>query len=202
MKNYGLSLAMIGVTCLTAPTAIAQTKAIQKTTQKTATIPAGTEFEGKLQEDLSTAKNQNQDRFLLRVQKPIFGGEPLLKDTQVQGHLEQVVKAAKGQKAKMNLVFDDIIFKNGSRSPLNVTLLNSKVQTKTKGTFLRNTGIIVAGAVAGRYIGKKTGVPLGTTGGIAAASAYVLNSPGGQVVLKKGTKIELKLNKPLAVGIR
>lgn len=198
MKSYGLSLLMLGMPLLLAPTAIAQTKAIQKT----ATIPAGTEFEGKLQEELSTAKNKNQDRFLLRVQKPLFGGVPLLQDTQVQGHLEQVVKAAKGQKAKMNLVFDDIIFKNGSRSPLNVTLLNSKVQTKTKGTFLRNTGIIVAGAVAGRYIGKKTGVPLGTAGGLAAASAYVLNSAGGEVVVKKGTKLELKLNKPLTVGIR
>jgi hypothetical protein len=198
MKNYGLGLLTLIVPLLIAPTAIAQSKAIQKTT----TIPAGTKFEAKLQEDLSTAKNRDQDRFLLRVQKPIFGGVALLKDTQVQGHLEQVVKAAKGQKAKMNLVFDDIVFKNGSRSPLSVTLLNSKVQTKTKGTFLRNTGIIVGGAVAGRYLGKKTGLPLGTTGGIAAATAYVLNSPGGEVVVKRGTKLELKLNKPLTVGIR
>jgi hypothetical protein len=198
MKNYGLGLLMLIVPLLIAPTAIAQSSAIQKT----ATIPAGTKFDAKLQEDLSTAKNRNQDRFLLRVQKPLFGGVDLLNGTQVQGHLEQVVKAAKGQKAKMNLVFDDIIFKNGSRSPIDVTLLNSKVQTKTKGTFLRNTGIIVGGAVAGRYLGKKTGLPLGTTGGIIAATAYVLNSPGGEVVVKKGTKLELKLNKPLTVGIR
>jgi hypothetical protein len=197
MKNNGLGILLI-VPLLIAPTAIAQSNAIQQT----ATIPAGTKFEAKLQEDLSTAKNRNQDRFLLRVQKPIFGEVALLNGTQVQGHLEQVVKAAKGQKAKMNLVFDDIIFKNGSRSPISVTLLNSKVQTKTKGTFLRNTGIIVVGAVAGRYLGKKTGLPLGTTGGIAAATAYVLNSPGGEVVVKKGTKLELKLNKPLTVGIR
>jgi hypothetical protein len=198
MKNHGLGLLTLIVPLLIAPTVMAQSKAIQKTS----TIPAGTKFEAKLQEDLSTAKNQSQDRFLLRVQKPLFGGVALLEGTQVQGHLEQVVKAAKGQKAKMNLVFDDIVFKNGSRAPLSATLLNSKVQTKTKGTFLRNTGIIVGGAVAGRYLGKKTGLPLGTTGGVAAATAFVLNSPGGEVVVKRGTKLELKLNKPLTVGIR
>jgi hypothetical protein len=198
MKNYGLGLLTFIVPLLIAPTVMAQSTAIQKTS----TIPAGTKFEAKLQEDLSTAKNQSQDRFLLRVQKPLFGGVALLDGTQVQGHLEQVVKAAKGQKAKMNLVFDDLVFKNGSHAPISVTLLNSKVQTKTKGTFLRNTGIILGGAVAGRYLGKKTGLPLGTTGGVAAATAYILNSPGGEVVVKKGTKLELKLNKPLTVGIR
>ncbi len=197
-KNYSFGLLTLIVPLLIAPTAMAQSKAIQKTS----TIPAGTKFEAKLQEDLSTSKNHSQDRFLLRVQKPLFGGVALLDGTQVQGHLEQVVKAAKGQKAKMNLVFDDIVFRNGSRSPLSATLLNSKVQTKTKGTFLRNTGIILGGAVAGRYLGKKTGLPLGTTGGAAAATAFVLNSPGGEVVVKKGTKLELKLNKPLTVGIR
>jgi hypothetical protein len=196
-KNYGFNL-LLALPLLLAPAAIAQTTAIQKTT----TIPAGTEFDAKLQEDLSTKKNRDQDRFTLRVQKPLFGGVPLLNGTQVEGHLEQVVKAAKGQKAKMSLVFDDIVFKNGSRQPIGVTLQNSKVQTKTKGTFLRNTGIILGGAVAGRYLGKKTGLPLGTTGGAAAATAFVLNSPGGEVVIKKGTKLQLKLNKPLTVGVR
>jgi hypothetical protein len=196
-KNYGFNL-LLALPLILAPAAIAQTTAIQKTT----TIPAGTEFDAKLQEDLSTKKNRNQDRFTLRVQKPLFGGVPLLNGTQVEGHLEQVVKAAKGQKAKMSLVFDDIVFKNGSRQPIGVTLQNSKVQTKAKGTFLRNTGIILGGAVAGRYLGKKTGLPLGTTGGVAAATAFVLNSPGGEVVIKKGTKLQLKLNKPLTVGVR
>jgi hypothetical protein len=190
-KNYGFNL-LLALPLLLAPTAI----------QKTTTIPAGTEFDAKLQEDLSTKKNRDQDRFTLRVQKPLFGGVPLLNGTQVEGHLEQVVKAAKGQKAKMSLVFDDIVFKNGSRQPIGVTLQNSKVQTKAKGTFLRNTGIILGGAVAGRYLGKKTGLPLGTTGGVAAATAFVLNSPGGEVVIKKGTKLQLKLNKPLTVGVR
>jgi hypothetical protein len=196
-KNYGFNL-LLALPLLLAPAAIAQTTAIQKTT----TIPAGTEFDAKLQEDLSTKKNRDRDRFVLKVQKPLFGGVPLLVGTQVEGHLEQVVKAAKGQKAKMSLVFDDIVFKNGSRQAIGATLQDPKVQTKTKGTFLRNTGIILGGAVAGRYLGKKTGLPLGTTGGVAAATAFVLNSPGGEVVIKKGTKLQLKLTQPLTVGVR
>ncbi len=65
------------------------------------------------------------------------------------------------------------------------------------GTFLRNTGLVVSGAVAGHYLGKKTGLSAGTLGGAAGASAVVLNSPGGEVVVKRGTTLRLKLNKPL-----
>ena len=163
-------------------------------------IPAGTVFEAKPQEGLATNRNHDQDHFLLREYNPLLGGNPLLKDAQIEGHLEEVVKAAKGKKAKMHLVFDDIILKNGARLPLDATLLDTKIETETQGTFLRNTGLIVGGAVAGHYLGKATGLPAGTLGGAAAASAVVLNSPGGEVVVKRGTMLKLKLNKPLEVS--
>jgi hypothetical protein len=172
---------------------IAQTQTAPPATS----VPAGTIFEAKLQEDLATNKNHDQDHFLLREHNPLLGGNPLLKDAQIEGHLEEVVKAAKGKKAKMHLVFDDIILKDGARQPLDATLLDTKIETATKGTFLRNTGLIVGGAVAGHYLGKKTGLPAGTLGGAAAASAVVLNSPGGEVVVKRGSTLKLKLNKPL-----
>ncbi len=163
-------------------------------------VPAGTTFEANVQEDLATNRNHDQDHFLLREHNPLLGGNPLLKDTQIEGHLEEVVKAAKGKKAQMHLVFDDIILKDGARLPLDATLMDTKIETQTKGTFLRNTGLVVGGAVAGHYLGKKTGLPAGTLGGAAAASAVVLNSPGGEVVVKRGTTLRLKLNKPLAVS--
>ncbi len=166
-------------------------------TTTASTIPAGTSFDAKLQEEITTARNHNQDRFTLREQNPLFGGNPLLKDAQVEGHLEQVTKAGKGIKAKLHLVFDDIVLQNGSRFPLDAALVNTSVETKTKGTLLRNAGIVIGGAVIGHYVGKATHVPLGTTGGAATAAAVVLNSPGGEVVLKQGTTLKLKLNAPL-----
>ncbi|MGL5062936.1 MAG: hypothetical protein ACRC62_23415 [Microcoleus sp.] len=164
-----------------------------KLKNQAATVPAGTSFDTILQQDLSTGKNRNNDRFTLRVK----GGNKTLKDAVIQGHLEDVVKAAKGKKARLHLVFDDIKLANGAAAPLDVTLVNTQVETKTKGKFVQNAGIILAGAVAGKFLGDKTKFKHGTLAGGAAATAYVLSSPGGEVVLKKGTNVKLKLKKPL-----
>ena len=158
-----------------------------------AAVPAGTSFDTILQQDLSTGKNRNNERFTLRVK----GGNKTLKDAVIQGHLEDVVKAAKGKKASLHLVFDDIQFANGSAAPIDVTLVNTQVETKTKGKFVQNAGIILAGAAAGNFLGNKAKFKHGAVAGGGAAAAYVLSSPGGEVVLKKGTNVKLKLKKPL-----
>ncbi|AGY59539.1 hypothetical protein [Gloeobacter kilaueensis] len=197
MKSYlqaGLSLLFAAM--LSGPSALAQTA----TSSTPNVVPAGTTFEAKLQQEISTANNHDQERFTLREKNPLFGGNPILKDSQIEGHLEGVVKAAKGTRAQLHLVFDDIVLTNGTRLPLDASLVDSKLETKTKGTFLRNAGIIIGGAVAGHYLGKAAHVPLGGTGGAAAATAVVLNSPGGEVVIKRGTVLKLKLNSPLEAG--
>ena len=160
-------------------------------------IPAGTNLDTILQQDLSTGKNSNNERFTLRINNSVKGVKPDLKNAEIQGHLENVVKAAKGKKASLHLVFDEIAFKNGETYPIDAALVNTQVETKTKGKFIQNAGLILGGAVAGHFVGKKTNVKHGALAGAAAATAYVLSSPGGEVVLKKGTKIKLKLNSAL-----
>jgi hypothetical protein len=160
-------------------------------------IPTGTTMEADLQQEVTTGKNKDNDTFTLRIQNGSVNKYPILKDAVITGHLESVTKAARGKKAKLNLVFDEIKLKNGDRLRLNAQLLNTKIQGKTKGTFLRNAGIIVGGTLAGRFVGDKTKMKNGGLAGAAAATAYVLSSPGGEVVLKKGTDIELKLKSPL-----
>ncbi|MBO3460048.1 hypothetical protein G7B40_011510 [Aetokthonos hydrillicola Thurmond2011] len=162
-----------------------------------ASVPAGTTFDTILQEDLSTAKNRNNDRFTLRVKNSLVGGNPTLKDAQIQGHLEDVVKAAKGKKASLHLVVDDIMLKDGQAYPLDASLVNTQVETKTKGKFIQNAGIILGGAVAGHFLGNKANFKQGALAGGAAATAFVLSSPGGEVVLKKGTNVKWKLKTAL-----
>ena len=168
--------------------------------QQNTTVPAGTTFNAKLLEEISTAKNHNQERFTLREQHPLVGGNPLLKGAQIEGHLEEVVKAARGRKARLHLVFDEIVLKDGTTVPIDATLVNTQLETKRQGHFIRNAGIILGGAVAGRFLGKRTGMPHGAAAGAAAASGYVLLSPGGEVVLKRGTNFKLKLNSALATS--
>jgi hypothetical protein len=169
--------------------------------QAASTVPAGTKFEVDVPAEISTGKNQTQDRFVMPVVNPLVGGDPTLKGAKVAVHLESVVKAARGKKAQMNLVFDEITLKDGTTQPLDVKLLNTKVETKTKGKFLKNAGIVLGGAVAGKFIGDKTNKKHGGLAGAAAATAFVLASPGGEVVIKKGTDLELKLNRPLTLAL-
>jgi len=172
----------------------------QDTLAQASIVAAGTVFEAKLLEDLSSAKNNSQDRFTLREQNPLFGGNRLLKKAQVEGHLENVTKAARGTKASLHVVFDDIILNNGTRLPIDAALVNTRLETKTQGHGLRNAAVLLGGAVAGHYLNKRTGLPFGTAAGAAAASAYVFNSPGGDLVLHRGTRFKIKLNRDLNIS--
>ena len=177
-----------------------QTQSSSLTTQQ-AILPTGTTFETVLQQELSTGKNTNDERFIMRVKNSVKGGNINFKDAQIQGHLEDVVKAAKGKKASLHLVFDEIALKDGTTYPIDAALVNTELETKTKGKFLQNTGIILGGTVAGHFVGKKANIKHGGLAGGAVATAYVLSSPGGEVVLKKGTKVKLKLKSPLASSV-
>ncbi|MEH1781956.1 MAG: hypothetical protein V7K67_34355 [Nostoc sp.] len=156
-------------------------------------VPAGASFETVLKQEISTVKSQNNDRFVLEIKNSSVGVNKVLQDGQIQGHLEDVVKAAKGKKASLHLVFDDISLKNSSSYPIDATLVNTKLETKTKGKFIQNAGIILGGTIAGRFLGDKAKFKHGGLAGGAAAAAFVLSSPGGEVVLKKGTNIKLQL---------
>ncbi len=160
-------------------------------------IPAGTTIDTDLQKELSSGKNRNDEKFTIKVKNGSVGKYTVLKDATIEGHLENVTKAAKGKKAQLNLFFDDIKLKNGDKLPLDATLLNTKVETKTKGQFLKNTGIILGGTIAGHFVGDKANFKHGKLAGAAAATAFVLSSPGGEVVLKKGTDLQLKLKSNL-----
>ena len=173
-------------------TAIAERTSSQPNNQQIS-VPAGTSFDTVLQQDISTVKSQNNDRFVLEMKNSSIGGNKVLQDGQIQGHLEDVVKAAKGKKASLHLVFDDIYLKNDSSYPIDATLVNTKLETKTKGKFIQNAGIVLGGTIAGHFLGNQAKFKHGGLAGGAAATAFVLSSPGGEVALKKGTNIKLQL---------
>ncbi len=162
-----------------------------------AIVPAGVTIDTDLQQELSSGKNRDNERFTIKIKNGSVSKYPALKDATIEGHLEKVNKAAKGKKAQMNLAFDDVKLKNGDLLPIDATLVNTQVETKTKGQFLKNAGIILGGTIAGNFVGDKTKFKHGKLAGAAAATAFVLSSPGGEVVLKKGTDLQLKLKSNL-----
>jgi hypothetical protein len=163
----------------------------KKTTNSANAIPAGVIINTDLQQEISTGKNRNNDKFSIKIKNDSVKKYPALKDAVIEGHLEEVSKATNGKKAKLNLVFDDVKLKSGELLELNADLVNTQIETKTKGKFLKNAGIILAGTVAGHFVKQ------GKLAGAGAATAFVLSSPGGEVVLKKGTDIQIKLKSSL-----
>jgi hypothetical protein len=156
-------------------------------------IPVGTTINTDLQQELSSGKNKNNDKFSIKIKSGSVSKYPAFKDATIEGHLEKVVKATKGKKTELDLVFDDVKLKSGELIPIEADLVNTQIETKTKGQFLKNAGIILGGTVAGHFIGDKANFKHGKMAGAAAATAFVLSSPGGEVVLKKGTDLQLKL---------
>jgi hypothetical protein len=156
-------------------------------------IPTGTTINTDLQQELSSGKNKNNDKFSIKIKSGSVSKYPAFKDATIEGHLEKVTKAAKGKKTELNLVFDGVKLKSGELIPIEADLVNTQIETKTKGQFMKNAGIILGGTVAGHFIGDKANFKHGKMAGAAAATAFVLSSPGGEVVLKKGTDLQLKL---------
>jgi hypothetical protein len=162
-----------------------------------AAVPAGVTIDTDLQQELSSGKSRDNEKFTIKIKNGSVSKYPALKDATIEGHLENVTKAAKGKKAQMNLTFDDVKLKNGELIPIDANLVNTQVETKTKGQFLKNAGLILGGTIAGHFVGDKTKFKHGKLAGAAAATAFVLSSPGGEVVLKKGTDLQLKLKSNL-----
>jgi hypothetical protein len=160
-------------------------------------IPIGTTLEAQPDKEISTGKSKDQERFILKVKNNSVDKNPSLKDAQIRGHLENVVKAASGKKASLHLVFDDVVLKNGDVHPANIALVESKIESKTQSKFFQNAGIVLGGAVAGKFLGDKTKFKHGGLAGGGAAAAFVLSSPGGEVVIKQGSDIKLKFKAAL-----
>jgi hypothetical protein len=160
-------------------------------------IPIGTTLEAEPDKEISTGKSKDQERFTLKVKNNSVDKNPSLKDAKIRGHLENVVKAAAGKKASLHLVFDDVVLKNGDVFPANLALVESKIESKTQSKFFQNAGIILGGAVAGKFLGDKTKFKHGGLAGGGAATAFVLSSPGGEVVIKQGSDIKLRFKAAL-----
>jgi hypothetical protein len=160
-------------------------------------VPVGTVISTDLQQEISSGKNKKNEKFTIKVQNGSVSKYPALKDAVIEGHLESVTKAAKGKKAQLDLVFDDVKLKSGELVPIEATLVNTQIESKTKGQFLKNAGILIGGTVAGHFVGDKANFKHGKLAGAGAATAFILSSPGGEVLLKKGTDIQLKLKSNL-----
>lgn len=189
MKRSALALILVAfsVTTLTACG-----KSSNVTTARSSAAPAasgavvasaGSTFTGKLQQEISTKKNHDGDRFTIENKGEV-----------VDGHLEDVHAAGLGKKPSMVIVFDDLKMPDGTTAaPLDVKIVNMGA-FNAKSHHFRTFGMVIGGAIAGHMAAHAAHAKHGGLGG--AASGYLLSQQmKTDVDVHPGTTIVLKFNK-------
>lgn len=152
---------------------------------------AGTTYYGKLDRTIGTKVSREGDTFTITHTDTFLHKNPALAGYAIDAHVENVRAAGPMRNPALTIVFDDIRLPDGTKEPVNATIVSWK-QFDPKTHHLRTIGMMIGGAVAGHMTHRKHG------GMIGAASAYALSqSLKTDVEVPAGTVIELRLNQPV-----
>ena len=177
------------VSTASSSTAGAESSAAPGATSNTVIVPAGTTFRGKLQQEISTKKDHDGDKFTLVASN----GET------IYGHLDNVQAAGVAKKPAMTIVFDNVTMPDGAvGTPVDVTIENMGA-FGAKSHHFRTLAMMAGGAIAGHVAASKAGKKHGGLAG--AAAGYMLSQEmKTDVDVKPGTVVVLKFNKDAVNG--
>lgn len=188
-------------------------KGVPAPAERTVTVAAGTVIKGTLQTPLSSKTNKVGDVISLTVSEPVVvDGETVIPAGMViHGTVKAVNPAGRAsQKGSIALSFDSITLASGKTLALAASQAiegqaDAQVQGESKKG--RNAALIAggtaAGALAGKLLGKDTkSTAIGAAAGGAAGTATALALKGGEVDMKEGSPLTVKLDNPLHVPVR
>jgi hypothetical protein len=190
MKRTALALTLVA---LSAATMTGCSKSSNVSTASSSAAPAastgaivataGSAFRGKLQQEISSKKSRDGDKFTIENKGEI-----------VNGHLQDVHPAGLGKKPSMVIVFDNLQMPDGTvAAPIDVRIENIGV-FGAKSHHLRTIGMMMGGAIAGNMAGHAAHQKHGALAG--AAGGYMLSQEmKTDIDVKPGTTIVLKFNK-------
>ena len=214
----------VALTCLlavaVAPSALrGQQNLPAGSTVSGSTLPNGTRFLIRLEDELSTGKHQAGKKFKAKTIDPLAtaDGSVVEPGAEVRGHVSRVEPAGVTGHARMWLTFDeihsragklylvaDVVDVPGEHHVRADELHEGEISTKT-GKGRREVEAAAAGAVIGAAAGAKVrgakGAAIGAAAG-GAAGFLVASGMGQELVLQKGTKLELELERPLYIAKR
>jgi hypothetical protein len=147
-----------------------------------ADLPVGTELDVRLQDTLSSATTQVEDRFEATTLVDVRDGDRVLvpAGSVVRGVVSSVTKAGRIERqGKMTVAFDQITV-DGRSYPIRATVTGALESEGVRGEAAR----IGAGAGVGAIIG-------GILGGFKGALAGILIGGGGTIAATEGTDVEL-----------
>jgi hypothetical protein len=158
----------------------------------TVLAPRGTVVFGTLLQTLSSKSNKNGDTFAMSQKNTWFHHSEALTGATIDGHVENVTPAGPTHKATMSIIFDDVKLADGTLVPLQAKATNLKPPTH----HVRDTGLIMGSAVAGHMLGSRAHVKHGAMAGAAAGFA-IATTMKSDIVVKTGTRVEMKLSADL-----
>ena len=183
------------------------------------TVPNGTRFLIRLENELSSGKHHAGKKFKAKTIEPLetADGSVVEPGAEVRGHVSRIEPAGVTGHARMWLTFDEIHSKAGKlylvADVVDVPgdhhvradeLHEGEISTKT-GKGRREVEAAAAGAVIGAAAGARArgakGAAIGAAAG-GAAGFLVASGMGQELVLQKGTKLELELERPLYIAKR
>lgn len=185
-------------------------------TQKTV-VPEGSVLTLSLNDYLSTKLNNEGDSFTAEVVSPVSLGDHLLipKGSTVTGSISRIVRPGRFRgKAVMNLIFHSIRIPGKGQLHLSASL--SRVGSagtseeagegtiEGAGTKGRDVAQVAksgaAGAAIGALIGRGRGAAVGGGVGAAAGLASVLTTRGKDLEVRRGSTLQVVLDRPLQLA--
>ncbi len=181
------------------------------------TVPNGTRFLVRLNDELSTRKSKVNKKFKAHTLEPLqtLNGSVLPPGAEIRGHVSRIEPAGVTGHARMWLTFDEIKTPAG-KMPLVADVVSvpgdhavkqgeskeGEIEARTsKG--VRDLEAAAAGAAIGAVVGgaAKGGKAAGIGAAIGGATGFLISSGMGQELdLPKGTKLELELDRPLYIA--
>lgn len=155
-------------------------------------VPVGTEFDARLQQSLSSATAQVEDRFIATTMVDLRKGDRVVvpAGSELRGVISSVNKSGRiERKGSMTVAFDQITI-NGRAYPIRATVTQAIESEGVKG----EAGKIGAGAGVGAIIG-------GILGGFKGAMAGILIGGGGTIAATEGKDVELPAGTVLRVRL-
>ena len=181
-------------------------------------VKAGTRLLLRLTNDVNTKRTVAGDRLYLETAAPLFGDGKLLIPigTYVTAQVTEAERAGRVKgKSSLNVRFDTLTLPNGVSRNFDARIATAETAGKldkaegriqgpgSKGKDARTVAKTTAtttglGSIIGSAVGHAgTGAAVGAAAGAVGALAGVLASRGAEVILPRGTTLEMELDRDL-----
>lgn len=181
-------------------------------------LPEGTLISLQLNDTLSTRVNNEGDSFTAVVMAPVCVGDRIVipKGSTVTGSISRVTRPGRFKgKAVMNLIFHSVQIPGKGELPIVATLsrvdsdgnagVRHEGSVEGQSSEGRDVGRIIAPGIAGAGIGALAGggkgARVGAGVGSAVGLATVFSTRGKDLDLRRGSTIQIALDKALAVPL-